>query len=120
MTNPQDIDKAFSTEFPQARLFEMGWSPGDHRRLLDFYRAGWTAALRAVQEPVAPIGWLVRGGGGPLTPVEDGYDVWHYRHGPSEPYLAWTRQEKMPVYAAGQPGPDRSAEHLDLTGGPSP
>ena len=51
MTNPQDIDKAFGTEFPQARLFEMGWSPGDHRRLLDFYRTGWAAALRAVQEP---------------------------------------------------------------------
>jgi len=47
MTSPQHIDKAFDAEFPHADF--MSDVPSDFKR--KFYRAGWAAALRAVQEP---------------------------------------------------------------------
>lgn len=47
---------------------------------------------------VAPIGWLYRGGGS--QPPEDKWDAWSYSHGPERPFISWTHQEVMPVYAA--------------------
>jgi hypothetical protein len=53
-------------------------------------------AALAREAGVHPMGWLVRGGGHePITPL----DRWELRMGSGEPYLAWTHQEKMPVYS---------------------
>lgn len=96
MTNPRDIDEAFYEICTPVWYALHGPGFG----VKEAFRAGWAAREAAAWRP---IGWLVRGGGGPLTPVGDGYNEWQYRHGPDEPYLAWTHQEKMPVYATPPP-----------------